>query len=54
VAAALAVGLLGSAVGQAITLPIVGLVLALVYVDRRIRTEGLDAALARAVGLPPP
>ncbi len=54
VAAALGIALLGSALGQALTLPIVGLVLALVYVDRRMRTEGLDVALARAAGLPPP
>lgn len=44
-----------SALGQAVSQPISGLVLALVYVDRRIRTEQLDAALAQAAGieLPP-
>jgi hypothetical protein len=41
--------------GQAVAAPISGLILALVYVDRRIRTEQLDVALARAAGvdLPP-
>lgn len=42
-------------IGQAVSQPVSGLVLALVYVDRRIRTEQLDAALATAAGveLPP-
>jgi hypothetical protein len=51
VGVALAVSLVGAALGQALTQPILGVVLALVYVDRRIRTESLDAALARAAGL---
>jgi hypothetical protein len=51
VGVALAASLVGAALGQALTQPIVGVVLALVYVDRRIRTENLDAALARAAGL---
>jgi uncharacterized membrane protein YczE len=40
-----------SALGQAIAQPVSGLVLALVYVDRRIRTEQLDVALAQAAGV---
>ncbi len=51
VGVALAASLVGVALGQALTQPILGVVLALVYVDRRIRTESLDAALARAAGL---
>lgn len=45
---------LGAVVGQAVSLPISGLVLALVYVDRRIRAEGLDTALAHAAGVAGP
>lgn len=37
--------------GQAVAQPVSGLILGLVYVDRRIRTEQLDAALARAAGV---
>jgi hypothetical protein len=47
---ALLLGLVGVVLGQAVSLPVSGLVLALVYVDRRIRTEALDVALARAAG----
>lgn len=50
-AAALVLPILGAILGQAVSLPISGLVLGLVYVDRRIRAEGLDAALARAAGV---
>jgi hypothetical protein len=50
---AVVAGLAGVALGQALTQPILGVVLALVYVDRRIRTENLDDALARAAGLSP-
>jgi hypothetical protein len=48
---ALVLTTLGAIVGQALSLPISGLVLGLVYVDRRIRAEGLDAGLARAAGV---
>ncbi len=49
--AAIVASTIAAGVGQAISLPISGLILALVYVDRRIRTEQLDAALARAAGV---
>jgi hypothetical protein len=49
--AALATSVIAAGAGQAISLPISGLILSLVYVDRRIRTEQLDAALARAAGV---
>jgi hypothetical protein len=54
--AAIIASTVAAGVGQAVSLPISGLIVALVYVDRRIRTEHLDAALARAAGvelLPP-
>ncbi len=47
----LVVGMLGGILGQAVSLPVSGLVLALVYVDRRMRDEALDVALARAAGV---
>jgi len=51
----LGVAIVGSTIaaglGQAVALPISGLVLALVYVDRRIRSEHLDVALAQAAGV---
>lgn len=49
--AALVASTLAGALGQAVTVPISGIVLGLVYVDRRLRTEGLDRALARAAGV---
>jgi len=53
--AAIVTSTIAAGVGQAISLPISGLILGLVYVDRRMRTEQLDVALARAAGveLPP-
>lgn len=55
VGAALVASTVATGIGQAVAQPISGLILGLVYVDRRIRTENLDAALARAAGvdLPP-
>jgi hypothetical protein len=41
-------GLVAAGIGQAVALPVSGLVLGLVYVDRRIRAEQLDMALAQA------
>jgi hypothetical protein len=49
--AAIVAGVVTAGLGQAVAQPISGLVLALVYVDRRIRTENLDSALARAAGV---
>ena len=40
--------LLGGVVANWITIPILAAVVALLYIDIRIRTEGLDAELARA------
>lgn len=42
---------LAAGLGQAVAAPISGLILALVYVDRRMRTEQLGQALARAAGV---
>jgi len=52
---AIVVATLTGVVSQAVAVPVSGLVLGLVYVDRRIRAERLDVALARAAGieLPP-
>jgi hypothetical protein len=49
-AVAVVAGLVAAGIGQAVALPISGLVLGLVYVDRRIRAEQLDRALAQASG----
>jgi hypothetical protein len=43
---------IGSVIGSTITLPISAGVTALLYVDRRIRREGLDIELARAANVP--
>lgn len=48
---ALVASVVAAGVGQALALPISGLVLGLVYVDRRIRAERLDVALARTAGV---
>jgi len=48
---AVVASVVAAGVGQALALPISGLVLGLVYVDRRIRAERLDVALARAAGV---
>jgi hypothetical protein len=45
---------LGSSIAGTITYPFVAGVVALVYVDLRIRREGLDLALARAAGVQHP
>ena len=43
----------GTIIGAAITWPFTAVATALIYVDRRIRREGLDLELARAAGLVP-
>ncbi len=40
---------LGTTVGLVLAVPFLAAVIALLYVDRRIRTEGLDVALARTL-----
>jgi hypothetical protein len=44
---------LGGAVSSVITLPFAAGVTALLYIDRRMRREGLDVELARAAGIAP-
>jgi hypothetical protein len=44
----------GAIVGAAITWPFTAVASALLYVDRRMRREGLDLELARAAGYTPP
>jgi hypothetical protein len=44
----------GAIVGAAITWPFTAVASALIYVDRRMRREGLDLELARAAGYVPP
>lgn len=44
----------GSVIGETITAPFVALVTALVYIDQRMRREGMDIELARAAGVAPP
>ena len=46
--ATLAIAAIGGTIGQTITSPFVGGVDALLYIDRRMRAEGLDVTLARA------
>ncbi|PRX44183.1 hypothetical protein B0I33_11261 [Prauserella shujinwangii] len=41
---------IGDAIAQTITVPFVALVTALLYIDQRMRKEGLDLELARAAG----
>ncbi|WP_199433895.1 hypothetical protein [Qaidamihabitans albus] len=41
---------IGEAIAQTITVPFVALVTALLYIDQRMRKEGLDLELARAAG----
>jgi hypothetical protein len=53
ITASAAASIIASGIGQAVALPISGLVLGLVYVDRRIRSEGLADSLARAAGVAP-
>ncbi len=45
---------LGAVVGSAVTWPFTAAATVLIYVDRRIRREGLDLQLARAAGLTTP
>ncbi|MEO8106921.1 MAG: hypothetical protein ABI720_06340 [Actinomycetes bacterium] len=45
-----AIATVGSIIISTITLPFVAAVLALIYIDRRMRTEGLDITLARQSG----
>ncbi len=42
----------GSIIGSTIALPVSAGITSLLYIDRRIRTEGLDLELARAAGIP--
>jgi hypothetical protein len=51
---ALAVQAVGQIVSKTVTAPITAGVTALLYIDRRMRREGLDVALARAAAPPPP
>ena len=45
---------LAGIVATTITAPFTAGVIVLLYVDRRMRREGLDIALARAAGVTPP
>lgn len=45
---------IGAIAAGTVTAPISAVVIALVYIDRRIRTEGLAVELARAAGMAPP
>ncbi|MGH3518134.1 MAG: hypothetical protein ACRDQ7_12105 [Haloechinothrix sp.] len=45
---------IGSIAAGAVTAPIAAVVIALVYIDRRMRTEELAVELARAAGVAPP
>lgn len=47
-----AIATVGSVIVTTITLPFVAAVLSLIYIDRRMRTEGLDITLARQSGGP--
>jgi hypothetical protein len=44
----------GAVIGAAITWPFTAVASALIYIDRRMRREGLDLELARAAGYVPP
>jgi hypothetical protein len=44
----------GTIIAQTIVTPFVALVTVLVYIDQRMRTEGMDIELARAAGVTPP
>lgn len=43
---------LGTLVSQIVVIPFTAGIVALLYVDRRIRREALDIELARAAGVP--
>jgi hypothetical protein len=45
---------IGSVIAQTIVAPFVALVTVLVYIDQRMRKEGIDIELARAAGVTPP
>ncbi|MGH3948102.1 MAG: hypothetical protein ACRDSE_03125 [Pseudonocardiaceae bacterium] len=45
---------IGAIAAGAVTAPIAAVVIALIYIDRRMRTEDLAVELARAAGLAPP
>jgi hypothetical protein len=51
---ALVLQAIGSVIGETITAPFVALVTVLVYIDQRMRKEGMDIELARAAGVTPP
>jgi hypothetical protein len=44
----------GTVIAQTITTPFIALVTVLVYIDQRMRKEGMDIELARAAGVTPP
>lgn len=44
----------GAIVAGTVTAPVAAVVVALIYIDRRMRIEGLAAELARAAGMAPP
>jgi hypothetical protein len=52
-AVATSIGNIGTVVATAVTAPFSAAVTALLYIDLRIRREGLDVALARAAAEPP-
>lgn len=45
---------IGTIITQAITLPLTSGVTTLIYIDRRMRREGMDIELARQAGMTPP
>ena len=45
-------GALGTLVSQTVVIPFTAGIVALLYIDRRIRREALDIELARAAGVP--
>jgi hypothetical protein len=51
---ALVLQAIGSVIGETITAPFVALVTVLIYIDLRMRKEGMDIELARAAGVTPP
>jgi hypothetical protein len=51
---ALVLQAVGSVIGETITAPFVALVTVLIYIDQRMRKEGMDIELARAAGVTPP
>jgi hypothetical protein len=45
---------IGSVIGQTIVTPFIALVTVVLYIDQRMRKEGMDIELARAAGVVPP